>query len=88
MDQVKSEEIVKIKITHNFFCDGCNKLLGSSVEYEDGYYDHIGEYEHTVFFKHVGKFTINKCLCDNCRLALDKKIQQSMEDLGFTRSAN
>jgi uncharacterized protein YlaI len=84
MDQVISKETVKTEIIHNFFCDGCNKSLGSSKELDDGYYDIIGEYHYDIILSGLGRFVIDKCLCDNCRKELDKKIKTSLEDLGFT----
>ena len=86
MDKVESKEIVKTEITHNFFCDGCNRSLGSSKELDDGYYDRIGEYHYDILLSGLGRFVINKCLCDNCRMELDKKIKTSLEDLGFYSS--
>ena len=43
----KAKEIIREIKTyeHSFYCDECNKYLGTSQEYDDGWYEDIGEFE-------------------------------------------
>ena len=35
---------------HQFYCDECNKYLGTTEEYDDGYYAKLGELCLKIFF--------------------------------------
>lgn len=48
MEKVISKEATKINIIHEFYCDKCNKYLGESVEYDDGWFDEIGYFDTTI----------------------------------------
>ena len=30
--------------THHFYCDDCNKYLGKTEEYDDGYFENLDEF--------------------------------------------
>jgi len=38
MDKITTKEILVKKVYHNFYCDHCNKFLGTRIEEDDGYY--------------------------------------------------
>lgn len=43
MHITESETIISTKRTHIFKCDHCNADLGTSIEYDDGYYEEYGQ---------------------------------------------
>lgn len=79
---------VKIKTieeaTHYFYCDDCNKHLGETHEYEDGWYQNLGEFELKIYMPD-GWYKINKCLCDDCRNKFLKEVEQKIIELGFKK---
>ena len=79
MEKTKEIKIEQIKYTHVFYCDGCNKELGQSEEYDDGYYEEIGEYEQTAFIKGVGWFKLKRHFCRDCA----DKIAAKLIEVGF-----
>ncbi len=76
--KIKTE---KINI-HQFYCDNCNKFLGESEEYDDGYVYEIGEFkEH---FRFAGQwYSLRKTLCEDCQKKLIENIKKSLKELGF-----
>ena len=69
---------------HEFYCDGCNKYLGKTFEYDDGYYADIGECEYR--FNVDGWYKIKRNLCPECKKKLIDNIQHCLVDLGFERN--
>lgn len=78
MDQVESKQITKTEITHKFYCDNCNKFLGSSIEYDDGYYDSYGEYNQEFILHGIGHFYISCCLCDKCKDSYNNDLKSQL----------
>ena len=81
----KTKEIIKeIKIyEHHFYCDECNKYLGVSQEYEDGWYENIGEFDLKF---HIDKwYRINKCLCNDCRNKFIENLKTTLKSMGFEK---
>ena len=79
-----------VREEHSFYCDDCGKHLGTSQEYEDGYYQTFGEFEQSFCLKHSnmwnGKsewFELKKCLCDECKEKTLLRIKSALLDLGF-----
>lgn len=67
---------------HLFYCDDCNKFLGESCEYEDGYYETIGEC--TICINIFGNWmTAKKCLCNECKEKYFSKVEKKLRELGF-----
>ncbi len=66
-----------------FYCDDCGKFLGKSEEYDDGYYEKLGEFE--VKFNFNGWYKLEKHLCDECKEKETKKIEKSLKELGFVK---
>lgn len=51
--QIKRKKEI-IKITHEFYCDNCGKFLGSSEEWDDGYYEELGSFENKLYINESG----------------------------------
>ena len=69
---------------HHFYCDECNKYLGKSEEYEDGYYEKIGEFKHNIQLSN-GWNILEKCLCPKCKNKLINKIEGIAKELGYKK---
>ena len=76
------QELIDIN-THKFYCDNCNKFLGESVEYEDGYYEEYGEFYLHIFIDDWYK--LNKHLCNDCRIKFLSNIKQTLKQIGFEK---
>lgn len=74
----------KIETTHQFYCDNCNKYLGKTKEYDDGYYPELGKFE-LKFYLPSGWYKINKYFCDECKEKFLKKVENTLVDLGFEK---
>ena len=70
MDKRIETKVEQIKVTHEFYCNHCNKFLGRSVEHEDGWYDEKGDVSYVVkdSVDYVGH------LCESCKKELDSKL--------------
>ncbi len=84
MENVITHSVQKDINEHQFYCDECNKLLGTSTEYDDGYYAEYGRFEQSVCIKSQ-QYTMRKCLCDQCKAAQINKIVKTLEELGFSK---
>lgn len=81
----KTREIIKEvkQYEHSFYCDECNKYLGTSKEYDDGWYDDIGEFEMKFYID--GWYCINKHLCDECRKSFIENVKVALRNMGFEK---
>jgi hypothetical protein len=68
-------------IEHSFYCDECERHLGTSKEFDDGWYQTFGEFQ--LRFKVDGWYYINKHLCEHCRNNIISKIKSALKDIGF-----
>ena len=78
MEKQEVEFYKTTRMKHKFYCDDCEKYLGTSVEYDDGYYPQIGEYYFRYHNMHVKKH-----LCDECKEKFENKITTFLKELGF-----
>lgn len=85
MEQAIYETVTDTKILHDFFCDECNKHLGRSEEYSDGYYKSFGDFNLSIRMPN-GYYEVNKCLCDECKVKYVDKLATALENLGFEPS--
>ena len=69
---------------HTFFCDGCGKELGSSEEYDDGYYYEHGEYEKH-FCVDSTWYRLHGHYCDDCAAKKTDDILSALKALGFVK---
>ena len=82
MEKVETKVIQTEEITHNFYCDECGAHLGSSVEWDDGYYQGFGGFELKMHTSR-GWYEIKRCFCDTCRDKFLNKVYASLEAAGF-----
>lgn len=66
---------------HDFYCDECNKFLGTSRELFDGYYPKLGHYERHFYLD--GWYKFEAILCDECAEKKTKWIKEQLLNLGF-----
>lgn len=79
------KEMVEIEeVSHEFYCDECEKHLGTSIECDDGWYQDFGEFEIKIYIN--GWYHIKKCLCDKCRYEFVEKLKTDLYNLGFVKS--
>jgi hypothetical protein len=80
----KLEQIPKTTVDtiHHFYCDNCNKHIGSSQEYSDGYYQEFGVFGLSIKLPN-GWYKLHKCLCDECKESCLVDVQNSLKKLGF-----
>lgn len=71
-------------VTHEFYCDDCGKHLGTSEEYDDGWYDEIGMFQLVIPVD--GRLHLEKYLCDNCREKFLNDFKATLENMGFKKS--
>ena len=69
---------------HHFYCDECNKYLGTTEEYDDGYYDELGELE-LKFYLLDGWYKVKKCFCEECKKKYLSRFQIILNELGFEK---
>ena len=82
MDKIETKQELVNRDIHKFYCDNCNKFLGESVEYDDGYYEEFGEF-YLHFLVNKKWYKLNKHLCDNCRTKFLTKIKQVLKKMDF-----
>lgn len=75
-------EIIEVEENeHEFYCDECGKYIGTSYEYDDGWYDELGEFELACNIN--GWLRLKKCLCDKCAHEFINKVRTVLFDIGF-----
>lgn len=81
----KSKEIIKEIKTyeHSFYCDECGKYLGTSQEYDDGWYKDIGEFEMKFYIDEW--YTVRKHLCDECRKNFMEDLKANLINMKFEK---
>lgn len=67
-----------------FYCDDCGNFLGKTEEYDDWYYEELGEFEVDFYFN--GWYKLEKHLCDECKEKETKKIEKALKKLGFVKN--
>jgi hypothetical protein len=78
------KEIVQVeRASHEFYCDECNKYLGTSEEYEDGWYQELGKFEQKIYIDKWYRF--KKCLCDNCQKSFIENLKVVLKNIGFEK---
>ena len=67
---------------HHFYCDDCGTHIGSSHEYDDGWYQELGKFELNWLTPN-GWYKLEKCLCNDCRDKFLDKVYAGLEAVGF-----
>lgn len=81
MEKLEIETRIRKEIIHHFYCDDCNKYLGKTGEYDDGWYSEFGEF--SVKF---GEYHIRKHLCDDCKERFSERLGEMLIELGFEKN--
>lgn len=84
MEKITSKEAKSILNTHNFYCDMCEKHLGNTEEYDDGYYATIGDYD-LEFNVNSEWYSLHRNLCVECRSKMRQKIIDVLLSMGFVK---
>lgn len=84
MEKITSKEVKSILNTHNFYCDMCEKHLGSTEEYDDGYYATIGDYDLN-FNVNSEWYNLHCNLCFECRAKKRQEIIDTLLSMGFVK---
>ena len=84
MEKTETQTITTELYRHHFYCDHCGIHLGTSKEYDDGYYQSFGDFALECYTP-VGRYRIKKCLCDECKEKHLSKIYSALEQLGFKK---
>lgn len=82
METVTTRERIAAMAYHNFYCDECMRLIGTSFEFEDGYYEELGELELQLYVA-PDWYKLKKHLCIKCREDYILKLKKSLESVGF-----
>lgn len=85
MENIKITTQVVEVIEHEFYCDDCGKCIGRSEEYDDGYYERFGELAFHFNLKDIGWYSIEKCLCDDCKEKYIDELKETLQKIGFTK---
>ena len=83
MEKIEETTRTVKNIKHHFYCDECNKYLGSSTEYDDGYYETFGDVGFKFYID--SWYRIKKCLCDDCRNKFLDNLKYVLKNIGFER---
>ena len=84
MEKIEEKEVARISRTHKFYCDKCNKYLGQSEEYDDGWYKSINEREWNVCIDKIWYYK-RANLCDECFKEINNNIIKTFQKLDFHR---
>lgn len=82
MHKVENKTKTITTTTHHFYCDGCGEYLGSSEEYDDGYYNERGAFGLS-FHLDPGWYHVSKTFCDKCEQNYLTDVKNALEKLGF-----
>ena len=68
---------------HSFYCDECNEYLGTTEEYDDGWYEALGDFELSFYIDDW--YRVKKCLCKDCANKYLSNLKNSLIILGFEK---
>lgn len=81
MEKTRTTQKIVEHTEHDFYCDECEKFLGTSKEYRDGYYSELGSYECSFYIRNW--YRLKTILCEECADKKTKQIQEQLLNLGF-----
>ena len=83
METLRTEsKTIEIKY-HDFYCNECERLVGTSIEHTNGAYDLLGAYEANVVTPDGTFRYYNQCLCETCREKFPVKVAEALKGIGF-----
>ena len=82
MEKVSEKEVIIKNRIHGYYCDECDKFLGSQeqtegIEFTDHYYKRLKVRACNSWWKLEGHF------CEDCMELKTKKIAECLSSLGF-----
>lgn len=83
MEKIITESRTREVVKHSFYCDHCAKYLGTTEEYDDGWYAELNKFEFSANIDE--KYVIEKCLCDECRQTFVTHLKSVLEGIGFKK---
>ena len=83
MEKTETKTLEVERCEHSFYCDECGKYIGTSEEYEDGWYDELGDFELSFYIDDW--YRVHKCLCSNCAKKFLSNLKNCLKDIGFER---
>ena len=83
MQKIQTKKVEKIENLYEFYCDHCNKYLGTSIQFNDGYIEELGKYETHMYLNGKGWLHYETTLCDDCKDKTINNIYNSLKNLGF-----
>lgn len=83
MEKVEYIEQTVETAEHSFYCDECGKYLGMSEEYDDGWYEKLGEFELSFYIN--GWYRVKKCLCHDCADNFLSNLKDFLTSIGFKK---
>lgn len=84
MEKVTTSTRQITEVCHQFFCDDCGEELGTSFEFDDGYYETFGEFEAKAYLGGEW-YKLKATLCTTCRKAKQEKLKEVLTQLGFQK---
>ena len=85
MDKIEIQTKTIEQRYHNFYCDHCGTHLGTSEEYEDGYYHQYGHFIINFPTPQGYRYKADKYLCDQCKEKYLSELYTALEQLGFKK---
>lgn len=85
MEKVEYIEQAVETAEHSFYCDECNKYLGTIKEYDDGWYETLGEFELSFYIDGYW-YEVKKCLCHDCANNFLSNLKNSLKDMRFKKN--
>lgn len=74
-----------IEVTeYSFYCDDCGEYIGTSQEYDDGWYETLGDFE-LKFYVVDDWYSIKKCLCKSCSRSFVSDVKVKLMNMGFKK---
>lgn len=80
MEKLETKIIQTKETIHHFYCDDCNKYLGKTQEYDDGWCQTLGKFNVILDNYHISKH-----LCDDCKVKFFEKLDKALTKLGFEK---
>ena len=86
MVQESKTKIVRTRTIHKYICDKCNKVIGSSMEYEDGYIpvpDGVNGISVSFCFDKQWYKYKSKIYCNDCIESAKEDFIKQIKEIGF-----
>ena len=81
LEKLAKRSIERVRVIHDFYCDGCGKYLGMSIEDDDGYYENKSEF--SIDLNTNRWFSLKRNFCNCCQEEFIEKLNESLRELGF-----